>query len=102
MTRPVIWMPEALADIREVLLYLAAHDVDHALHLVDQIEAAGDKLGELPTGRPGRVEGTFEKSLTRLGYIIAYDLDGSSPTGEVHILHVIPAARNWKPGGWPD
>jgi toxin ParE1/3/4 len=53
-------------------------------------------------GRPGRVTGTYEKSIVGLPYIIAYALTSTS-TGEeqVAILRVIHAARDWPKGEWP-
>lgn len=59
-------------------------------------------LAKRPTGRPGRVEGTFEKSAPKWRYVIAYQLrlksDGSE---EVLIVRVIHTSRNWPKGAWP-
>lgn len=101
MTRPVIWMPEALDDLGETLDYLALHDEDRALSIIEQLREAGDKLGEIASGHPGRVAGTFEKSLPRLRYILVFDVDRRSSSGPLHILRVIHTARNWRKGEWP-
>lgn len=97
--RSVIWSPGALDDLGEILDYYA-FDLQHALHLIDRIEAAGNALGRYPTGRPGRIHATFEKSLPELRYIIAYELGGGAD-GDLNILRVIHVARHWRRGEWP-
>ena len=98
--RPVVWMPEALDDLNRIVDYLAPDRPEYAHRLVDELAAEGNLLGAYRTGRPGRVHGTFEKSVPRLRYIIAYSL-GAAPDGPVNILHVIHSAQNWQAGGWP-
>ena len=44
---------------------------------------------------------TFEKSLPKLRYIIAYSVDDDQADGVITILHVIHSARQWKKGAWP-
>lgn len=101
MTRSVKWMPDALEELGQILEYVALDDPDLALRLIGKIEAAAARLGDLPTGRPGRVNGTYEKSLPALRYIIVYAMD-QTPDGTLDILHVIHAARNWPRGRWPN
>jgi plasmid stabilization system protein ParE len=69
----------------------------------ERIQKAADDLAFMSTGRPGRVAGTFEKVVTGLPYIIAYEIT-TSPRGEecISVLRVIHATRNWPPGRWPD
>jgi len=57
----------------------------------------------MPTGRRGRVSGTYEKLVVGLPYIIAYSLE-TLPSGEqvLAVLSVIHGARNWSPGTWPE
>jgi toxin ParE1/3/4 len=83
--------------------YIAADNPTAALKVLDRIEQAGEKLGQMAIGRPGRVTGTYERSLSRLPYIIAYALQ-TSPSGRerVVILRVIHTARNWPKESWPD
>jgi addiction module RelE/StbE family toxin len=101
MTRKVVWSRDALDDLGDLLEYLAADGPDYAFRLIEQIEATGNRLGQHPTGRPGRMPGTYEKSLPRLRYIIAYRVD--RPEHDVlTILHVIHAARDWRKGEWPE
>jgi toxin ParE1/3/4 len=99
--REVIWSRDAYDDLGEILDYYAAFDEQRALRLIDEIEAVGNALGQYPTGRPGRDHGTFEKSLPKLRYIIAYDL-GDGEDGAVNILRVIHSARQWRRGEQPD
>jgi len=66
------------------------------------IRTAGNGLANAATGRPGRVPDTYEKTVTRLPYILAYAF-GTLPDGgeRVVILHVIHTARDWPQGQWP-
>ncbi|MBY3023983.1 type II toxin-antitoxin system RelE/ParE family toxin [Rhizobium leguminosarum] len=93
--RPVLWSKEAHQDNLEILRYIAKDSPDAAERVVDAIEEAGKKLGEFATGRSGRVAGTYEKSLTRLPYIISYELRSIAGRESVVILHVIHTARDW-------
>jgi plasmid stabilization system protein ParE len=72
------------------------------LKVLDRIERTVDNLSYMLTGRKGRVEGTYEKPVAGLPYIVACALqtlpDGSE---RIVILHVIHGARNWPPGEWP-
>ena len=69
--------------------------------IVDAIEAAGNRLSDIPTGRPGRVAGTFEKSLAPLPWILCYAIDGQKEDERILILRIIHTARNWPQGSWP-
>lgn len=80
--RPVVWSIEAQRDNLEILRYIAEDNPFAAERVVDAIEDAGNKLGEFATGRPGRVSGTYEKSLARHPYIIAYEPAGRSGPGK--------------------
>lgn len=55
----------------------------------------------MATGRPGRVTGTYEKPLSRIPYLIAYELRRISGREHVVILRVIHAARDWPAEEWP-
>ncbi|NKK63357.1 type II toxin-antitoxin system RelE/ParE family toxin [Rhizobium leguminosarum] len=93
--RPVLWSKEAHRDNLEILRYIAEDNPDAAERVVDAIEDAGKKLGEFATGRPGRITGTYEKSLTRFPYIISYELRSIAGRESVVILRVIHTARDW-------
>ena len=83
--------------------YIAADNPIAALKVLDKIEKTATNLGRMATGRRGRVAGTYEKSITRLPYIIAYAVQ-TVPSGDerIVIVRVIHSARNWPKEGWPD
>ena len=74
---------------------IAEDDPFAADRVVDAIEEAGNNLGEIATGKPGRVIGTYEKSLVRHPYIIAYELQNVSGRESVAIVRVIHPSREW-------
>ena len=100
--RPVVWSIEAQRDNLEILRYIAEDNPFAAERVVDAIEEAGNKLGEFATGRPGRVSGTYEKSLARHPYIIAYELTSLGGQEVVAILRVIHTSRDWPVEEWPN
>lgn len=99
--RPVIWSDEASGDYLNVLRHVAANDVVAAERICDAIEATGNKLGALATGRPGRVAGTYEKSVSRLPYVIAHELRYVAGRESVVVLRVIHTSRDWPASEWP-
>ena len=100
--RQVVWSIEAQRDNLEILRYIAEDNLFAAERVVDEIEDAGNKLGEFATGRPGRVSGTYEKSLARHPYIIAYELTSLGGQEVVAILRVIHTSRDWPAEEWPN
>jgi len=94
-----VWSDEARDDYFSILRHIADDDPDAAERVVRAIEKTGNALGEFATGHPGRVSGTYEKSVRRFPYVVAYALsdDGTMLT----ILHVIHASRDWRQGQWP-
>lgn len=100
--RPVVWSIEAQRDNIEILRYIAEDNPFAAERVVDAIEEAGNKLGEFATGRPGRVSGSYEKSLPRHPpYIIAYELREIAGRETVVIVRIIHTARDWPAEDWP-
>ena len=97
--RRVVWSDGARADYLAVLRHIAAGDPDAAERVVEAIRNTGDKLGDFATGHPGRVSGTYEKSVRGLPYIIAYTLTDDDRT--VAILRVIHTSRDWRGDEWP-
>lgn len=67
------------------------------------IERAVEGLAIRPTGRPGRIAGTYEKSVARQPYIIAYGFARRDDGGEDDLvtLRVVQTARDWPPGRLP-
>ncbi len=99
--KPVLWSAEARQDYLDILRYIAADNPFAAEKVVDAIEKTGNDLGRFATGRPGQVMGTYEKSITRLPYIIAYALAAPAGRESVIILRVIHTSRDWPAEEWP-
>lgn len=100
MKRTVDWAESALNDLLAQIIYIAVDDPDAADRVAQAIRAAGEALGDFATGHPGRVIGTYEKTVRGLPYVIAYAIGNNG--GQIHILRVIHAARDWPVGGWPE
>jgi plasmid stabilization system protein ParE len=100
--KDVVWSAAALDDTDELVAYIANDNPAAADKVLDRIESSARLLGRRAIGRRGRVEGTYEKSVTGLPYIIAYAIN-LSPSGveQIVILRVIHTARNWPKGQWP-
>jgi plasmid stabilization system protein ParE len=100
--RPVFWSEDALGELNKGIAYIAARNPTAARKVLAEIRKAGEGLGNAATGRPGRVAGTYERSVVRYPYIIAYALD-ALPDGRerIVVLHVIHTARDWPEGQWP-
>jgi plasmid stabilization system protein ParE len=99
--RPVTWSREALDDLKEQVVFIAQDNPAAARRVADRIRDAGNALGSMATGRPGRVIGTYEKPVRRIPYVIAYDLRRISGREHVVVLRVIHAARDWPAEEWP-
>jgi plasmid stabilization system protein ParE len=101
--RDVVWADVALNDMDSLAEYIAADNRTAALKVLDRIERTVENLSHAPTGRAGRVAGTYEKPIRGLPYIIAYALQRRSKGVErLVILRVIHGARNWPEGEWPE
>ena len=69
--------------------------------MAEALDRAALALGDMPIGRPGRVTGTYEKSVTGLPYILAYAITQAGGEEEVAIVRVIHTSRDWSAEGWP-
>jgi toxin ParE1/3/4 len=101
MKRLVIWSRAALDDLKADIVYIARDDSSAARRVANRIRATGDALSDFATGHPGRVEGTYEKSVSGLPYTIAYAIGARGPEEVIVVLHVIHTARDWREGEWP-
>ena len=100
--RRVVWAESALWDFCEVLQYIAADNLDAAEQVAERIEQAIENLAFMPTGRKGRVGGTYEKVVTGPPYIIAYALsEERSGEERLTVLRIIHGARHWPKDEWP-
>jgi plasmid stabilization system protein ParE len=100
--RQVVWSAAARQDYFDILRYVADSDPVAAEKIADIIEKTGYQLGVHSTGRPGRVVGTYEKSVPGLRYVIAYAITSQDGQETVSIVRVIHTSRNWPAGEWPD
>jgi len=101
VTRRVVWSPEAKTDLQQISAYLGNEAPGQSDRVIDRLDEAGEGLGRALTGRPGRMSGTYEKSLPDIHYILAYYVDRSTENGPVLILRIIHSSRNWRLGHWP-
>ena len=81
MSRPVRWSNDALADLAEQVAYIAADNPVAARRVADALDKTALALGDMPIGRPGRVTGTYEKSVTGLPYVVAYAITQTGVLG---------------------
>jgi toxin ParE1/3/4 len=95
--REVVWSDDALQDFESAILHIAQESKKAALLVAERIETAIDRLGEMPTGHPGRVRGTYEKVVLKTPYIVAYALSERRVT----IVRIIHGARDWTDDTWP-
>ena len=95
MRRPVRWSSDALADLTDQLAYIASEKPSAARRVADALDRTALTLGDMPTGRAGRVTGTYEKSVTGLPYVIAYALMLQGGVEAVAIVRVIHTSRDW-------
>ena len=102
MVRAVRWAQSALDDFDSAVAHLRERDPAAAERMVSEIDRAATGLGRRNTGRFGRVPGTFEKSVPKWRYIIAFQiLPDAQGVEEIVIVHVIHTARHWPKGEWP-
>jgi plasmid stabilization system protein ParE len=99
--RPVRWSTQALNDLTDQLACIAAENLRTARRVAAAIDRVALDLGDMPTGRPGRVVGTYEKSVTGLPYTVAYVLTKHDRVDMVAIVRVIHTSRDWTAEEWP-
>lgn len=95
--RSLLWSVAALDDFERAIARIATEDQAAARRAAVAIDRAARLLAERPIGRPGRVTGTYEKTVSGLPWIIAYALDDD----RLVVLRVIHSARDWPREGWP-
>jgi plasmid stabilization system protein ParE len=101
--RRVVWAESALSDYCGVIAYVATDDVAAAEKVAERIDHVIESLAFMPTGRRGRVAGTYETIVAGLVYIIAYSLSEELSGAEtLTVLRIIHGARDWPESQWPD
>jgi plasmid stabilization system protein ParE len=101
MKRRLVWSRSGLDDLKRTLSSIAKNDEKAARKVRMAIDRSARLLADHPTGRRGRVSGTYEKSVLGLPYVIAYALTADRGGETLAILRVIHTRRDWKPGQWP-
>lgn len=101
MKRAVVWSNSARDEVIDIIRFIAQANPDAAERVADTIDRVVANLGDMATGRPGRVTGTYEKVVPGLPYIIAYEVLDQPGRSRVAILHIIHGARDWPDEGWP-
>ena len=102
MTREIYWAQAALNDFTNQISRIAKENAVAARSVASAIDIAARKLGEIATGRPGRVSGTYEKSVPRLPFVIAYTITDSPTENRIIILRIIHTSQNWPVEEWPE
>jgi plasmid stabilization system protein ParE len=104
--RAVVWSESAQAGLAAEVKFIAKTDPSAARDVRRKLDATGTALGVSLTGRPGRVPGTYEKTVTGLRFVLAYAVmpaPGEGTDDEVVVTHrAIHTLRDWPPGDWPD
>jgi plasmid stabilization system protein ParE len=100
--RRILWSVDAAREYREIIAFIAEDDPQAAAGVSARIRRSIEALADMPTGRKGRVAGTYEKVVSGLPYVVAYAL-GETPAGgaTLTVLRVIHGARNWPEDRWP-
>mgnify|MGYP001125710390 CR=1 FL=1 len=98
--RRIVWSDDARDDYFDIVRHIAQDDPDAAERVALAIGKTGDNLAHFATGHPGRVGGTYEKSVSRLPYVIAYTL--SEDDTVLTILHIVHTSRDWPAEQWPE
>ena len=80
-------------DLNGIADYLEQDNPRAARRVANMLLSTMRSLAIHNTGRYGRVEATYEKSVTGLPYIIVYHMTDSGKT--VEILRIIHTRRNW-------
>ncbi|MGB0909647.1 MAG: type II toxin-antitoxin system RelE/ParE family toxin [Nitrospirales bacterium] len=88
----VIWLDDALQDLREIGLTIANDDPVAAYRVLTKIEAAANSLEHHPElGRTGRIAKTRELIIAGLPYILPYSIKKKT----IRILAVMHSSRKW-------
>jgi addiction module RelE/StbE family toxin len=89
----VFWLEGALADLSEIVEYIAERNPAAATNVAAALHRAAARLGIHPrAGRRGRVAGTRELVVPRLPFVIAYRMGPD----RIEVVRVIHGRRNWR------
>ena len=79
--------------------YIGLQSTKNAVLVGSRVAERVRKLAHMPTGRHGRVEGTFESVVQLTSLIVVYRI---LTKDKIQIVRVIHASRDWKRGEWPE
>ena len=100
--KPIVWSETASLEYQNLVgKRFTPRSPDAARRVANRIAEAVEGLAQRNTGRPGRVEDTFEKSVVGLPYIVAFAVEVHDGVERIVVLRVIHTARHWPPGKWP-
>lgn len=89
--RRLVYLPAALADLRDIALYIAADDPDRAERFVGELRDAAEKTANRPESFPSRHDLAPGLRAARLGrYLIFFE----HAPDEVRIIRVLHGARD--------
>jgi toxin ParE1/3/4 len=92
MSKKIRWLRLALADLDELMVYIAKDNPEAATKVAGKIWETTRMLSNHPAiGKPGRVPGTREMVVTGTSYIVPYRVLAN----EVQILRILHGARKW-------
>ncbi len=89
----VIWTPEAVQDLADIVDYIATDNPRAAAEMDERLGMSAARLADHPKmGRPGKIPGTREL-VPHESYRMVYEIDDDA----VWILAVVHTARRWPP-----
>ncbi|MBW2614635.1 MAG: type II toxin-antitoxin system RelE/ParE family toxin [Deltaproteobacteria bacterium] len=92
MSKKIRWLRLALADLDELMVYMARDNPEAAAKAAWKIWETTRTLSNHPAmGKPGRVPGTREMVVTGTSYIVPYRVVAN----EVQILRILHGSRKW-------
>jgi len=92
MSKKIRWLRLALADLDELMAYIAKDNPEAATKVAGKIWETTRMLSNHPAiGKPGRAPGTREMVATGTSYIVPYRVVAN----EVQILRILHGARKW-------
>jgi len=92
MSRKIRWLHLALADLDELMAYIAEENPEAATSVARKIWDTTQMLSHHPAmGKPGRVPETRELVIPGKSYIVPYRVVAD----QVQILRILHGARKW-------
>ncbi len=88
--KQLVWTSAARADLDSIAEY---HLIDQRVGdlIIGRIEEAAAQLARFDTGRPGRIEGTREKSVAQTNHVIVFEVHDDL----LFIFRIIHTARDY-------